>query len=287
MTIESYVQQILQRVEISKRQHYDLTTEMTTYLEEKKQHYKQQGLSEEAALERTFRDFGEIEAVGKSLSTALFPQRRWALWYLAFAAVVYAVLVGTVVAVKPPLIWSILLCVSALISIAFIRKQFYIAHYRGLFLLFCSMHIVLWAIGILYLDQAQGIVLFMLRGCSILYLGAIIYNICLGALYQPIIQQYEALSFKKRTFTIMINAISGIVIISYFLLFVAGVWFFGIDSTNLTYTLESLQMLVIPTTMLCCWFAVIMASKLHRYMIPVSWVIQLALLCAVVIRFYS
>lgn len=35
MTIESYVQQILQRVEISKRQHYDLTTEMTTYLEEK------------------------------------------------------------------------------------------------------------------------------------------------------------------------------------------------------------------------------------------------------------
>ncbi|WP_107839612.1 permease prefix domain 1-containing protein [Metasolibacillus meyeri] len=230
-SIENYIDLVLQRVEVKKVEYLGLKSELTSYLNERKETYIEKGYTATEAVEKTLRDFGNVDLVGKALAKSLFPQRTIAMYWLVGVSTIFSLLLTLLVFIRDmniPYLWLITLGIMSSITITLTKRQLLIARYRMLFIGFCFIYILSWFYGILLMDIVETqIMSWVLRILAFLFIIAIIINIVIGAIYQPIKKHFSSLQIKKRVLLVICNTISGIVVLGYTFLTLIGFVIFG------------------------------------------------------------
>ncbi|HWI48378.1 MAG TPA: permease prefix domain 1-containing protein, partial [Rummeliibacillus sp.] len=198
--IDRYIDLILERVEVNKDEHRNLKSELTSLLNEKKENYMQQGLSETIAIEKTIADFGEADEVGKALSKSFSPQRTIAMYLLAIISVIFTVFVifkFSIEHIDLPYLWISIIAILTVLTFSFSKKQLLIARYRLIFILFCFVYILVWFYGIMLTDgPLDQVIPWISRILAILFLILIIANMILGAIYQPVKSHFKLFKTK-------------------------------------------------------------------------------------------
>lgn len=99
-SIENYIDLVLQRVEVKKVEYLGLKSELTSYLNERKETYIEKGYTATEAVEKTLRDFGNVDLVGKALAKSLFPQRTIAMYWLVGVSTIFSLLLTLLVFIR-------------------------------------------------------------------------------------------------------------------------------------------------------------------------------------------
>ncbi|SEN84703.1 hypothetical protein SAMN04488134_10285 [Amphibacillus marinus] len=224
--INDYVKQILQRIEVNEQEYQALHIEMTAYLHERKELYRSEGYSEDQATEMALKKFGDSKCVGQSLASSLFLQRKKALYSLLLFSLAYTVITTVVLSYfnnYHPLRWLLFTSLLATITFALIKRPLFIARHRIIFILFCFLYLIAWFYGLFLIDVVPNSMFTWLHVVlSLLYLISIIINMILGALFQPINKHFSDEKLKTRRLIVISNLISGLIICSYVLSFIAG-----------------------------------------------------------------
>lgn len=90
MSIERYVERVLQQIDGSKKEKEDLYEELTDHLHLSSEHWMESGLTEEEAKKKALDDFGNSEAIGSQIQEAMYPFRKILLIILAIVSLLYA-----------------------------------------------------------------------------------------------------------------------------------------------------------------------------------------------------
>lgn len=95
MSIEHYVEKVLQQIDGSKEEKEDLYEELTDHLRLSSDHWMELGLTEKEAKEKALNDFGNSEIIGSEIQEAMYPFRKILLIILAVISLLYAYAVYT------------------------------------------------------------------------------------------------------------------------------------------------------------------------------------------------
>lgn len=287
-TIDKYIKNILKYVELSKKEELEIEKEIRSYLTERTQEYKNLGFSNQEALNKSMISFGDPKDIGPTLANSIFPQRKWSLNGLLIASFIYicSLYIMAVVLnanVMPPLIFG-LTGISLLFGTYFlVSRQLFISHFKVLFLLFMTLHLILSFIGTFYFDSYENsFVLIFFRIIFGFYIVFIIINLSLGFLYKPKQVFYKKNSNILKNITLIVNCMSGVFVVGYCLLMIAGFWFFGIDSEFL----NSLKSLIIPMLILILWIIIIFINTLNKFLLYLGFVVQIVLVFYIINIFY-
>lgn len=286
-TIDNYIESILIYVELSKKDELEIERELKNYLTEQIQEYKRLGFSEEESINRTVANFGDPKDIGPSLAQSLFPQRKWSLNGLLITSSIYIFSLYIIslifnATVIPPWIYGATGVFLVFSTFLLVSKQLFISHFRMLFILFLIFHLILVLIGFLYFDyyQAFWIVSFF-RIIAIIYILFIVVNLSIGMLYKPKqVFRKDNRGILKIT-TLIMNCISGGLVVGYWFLMFAGFWFFGIDNE----VLHSIKSLIIPSLLLILWIITVFVNTFNKITLYISFIIQILLIFYILILF--
>ncbi|GEN35991.1 permease prefix domain 1-containing protein [Aneurinibacillus danicus] len=88
---DSYIEQILERIECGEEERGDMREEIRSHLEAAREAYMEQGYSEEEAIRRSVADFGVADEIGEGLQHSLFPYRKELLTFIGMGTILYSV----------------------------------------------------------------------------------------------------------------------------------------------------------------------------------------------------
>ncbi|MFJ8260634.1 permease prefix domain 1-containing protein [Rummeliibacillus sp. NPDC094406] len=281
--LDRYIDLILERVEVNKDEHRNLKSELTSLLNEKKENYIQQGLTENKAIEKTIEDFGEADEVGKALSKSFSPQRTIAMYLLAIISVIFTVFVifkFSIENIDLPYLWISIIAILTVLTIFLSKKQLFIARYRMIFILFCFFYILVWFYGIMLADgPLHQVIPWISRVLAIIFLILIIVNMILGAIYQPVKSQFKSYKTKNRIFIVICNTLSGMIVIFYALLILVGFLIFG--------SAADISRLLPAVILTFLWLCSLLISSYRPTLIWLSLLIQIGICGYLITVFYS
>jgi hypothetical protein len=89
--LERFVMKIVQHTECSKEEKEDLFEELMVHLQLSKEHFLEQGLSEDEAEQKAMEQFGEEGEIGSQIQQSLFPYRKEMMLTLAISSILFTI----------------------------------------------------------------------------------------------------------------------------------------------------------------------------------------------------
>ncbi|GAB4075179.1 hypothetical protein GCM10028778_26820 [Barrientosiimonas marina] len=90
--MEIHVQTILEQLQSSAGERDGMHEELLSHLQEAKQHYLNEGFTDEQAEERAVSEFGDPKLIGRQLQESLYPYQRGLLYGIGIGMIAFAIL---------------------------------------------------------------------------------------------------------------------------------------------------------------------------------------------------
>ncbi|TRM11234.1 hypothetical protein FH966_05650 [Lentibacillus cibarius] len=90
--LEKHVQKMLEQTQSANGEREELREELLSHLEEAKQHYMNEGLTEKQAEKRAIVEFGNSNNAGHQLQEAMYPYQRGLLYTIGMGSILFGVL---------------------------------------------------------------------------------------------------------------------------------------------------------------------------------------------------
>ena len=232
MSIQSYLNNVLKLIELSPTAKKDLHQELDDHANDKISYYQTKGFSKSEAEEKTRSDFGDPKVFAKEINTAYFPFRYKLLILLSILSIIFSLAIGLSLLVNQPIFslgWTIIATGSSAMLFYFIRKPSRSANNR-LFLIGLLIWLTLiYFFGYIMMDGIYDVT--WLYSLSLLYILVLIVlslsQIVAGVIYQPIAPNLIKLKKQNRIINILINTLTGVIVIGISLFYLGGLLIFG------------------------------------------------------------
>ncbi|GAA0430746.1 hypothetical protein GCM10008983_03970 [Lentibacillus halophilus] len=135
--LKKHVQKMLEQTQSANGEREELWEELLNHLEEAKQHYMDEGLTEKQAEKRAIAEFGNSNSAGHQLQEAMYPYQRGLLYVMGIGTILFGVLyfVNAAFLQHDPIpVWLAIqfftgsLITLAAINISFAGRYFYLLH---------------------------------------------------------------------------------------------------------------------------------------------------------------
>ncbi|MEW9502963.1 permease prefix domain 1-containing protein [Jeotgalibacillus marinus] len=231
MSIQSYLDKVISFIELNPSTRKDLQQELATHFRDKKSYYQEQGFNEKEAEEKTKLDFGDEKKFAQKLNNAYFPFRNSILVSLSLISMLFSVIVSFSLLTFQqifPYLWLTIIIGSSLLILYFVRKPSRSANHRLSLILLLIWLNILYFYGYLLMDG--------LYNNKLLYVSLVVFmmalmlislsQILLGVIYQPIELNLIKVNKQKRGIMVLINIVTGIIVIGVSLVYIAGALIF-------------------------------------------------------------
>ncbi|WP_078598387.1 permease prefix domain 1-containing protein [Evansella clarkii] len=277
--VDQYIESVLDHVELNQENKRDIKEEFTFHLNKKTEVYEEEGLSKQQAEETAISDFGVSSQIGKELNREIFPFRKPLLMIAGLTGVLFSALVTFSTYMFQeivPLVWLILTLISNVSIFYFVQKPARAAASRLLLISLLLVTFLFGFYGYLLMDGfiQNQLVYYGLFALFLIHSAILFSQIYMGSMFQPVNVDLKMLSDEKRRSALLINILTGIIVL--------GVALFGLVG-YIIFVPTSVP--VIPLSLILAWFSLFLCHLKIRKLENLSRFLMIALASLVLAGF--
>lgn len=232
MSIQSYLNNVLSLIELNPAAKKDLQQELDDHASDKISYYQTKGFSQSEAEEKTKSDFGNPRVFAKKINDAHFPFRYSLLAWLSTLSIVFSLVIGFSLLAHQqifPYGWVLITTGSSTLLFYFIRQPSRSANNRLILIFLLIWLNLLYMYGLLLMDGFQHVtcLYFISLAYLLVLMGISLSQILVGAIYQPIDLNLNKQKKQERTFSVLTNILTGIIVGAISLVYIVGLFIFG------------------------------------------------------------